>query len=207
MATLGDLRTRIEDDLDRSDLMLQIEQAIRDAVEHYESERFAFSEAVNVTATFSSSADSIPLASLPVYFTKIDRIRLQVSGAQNLTDLVPRDYAWLMGGQDAKAVCRPTEYCVYADQLQLDSRPDRSYIAVLDGVKRISTASAATDSSAWFNEGRRLVRARAKADLYAHVVKAFDQAQVMTAMEQREFRALKQKLNARNAGRVRPTEY
>ncbi|HEX2887177.1 hypothetical protein [Vineibacter terrae] len=207
MATLADLSGRIQDDLDRADLALQIGQAIRDAVEHYESERFAFNEVTNVTATFGSGADVIPLASLPVYLTKIDRIRLQVSGAPTLTDLIPRDYAWLMAGQDVKAICRPGEYCVYAEQLQLDSRPDQAYLAVLDGVQRISTASAATDSSAWFNEGRHLVRARAKADLYAHVVKALDQAQVMTALEQRAFRSLKQKLNARNAGRIRPTIY
>ncbi len=207
MATLADLSGRIQDDLDRADLALQIGQAIRDAVEHYESERFAFNEVGNVTATFNSGADAIPLASLPVYFTKIDRIRLQVSDAPTLTDLIPRDYAWLMAGQDAKVICRPVEYCVYGEQLQLDSRPDQAYLAVLDGVRRISTASAATDSSAWFNEGRHLLRARAKADLYAHVVKALDQAQVMTALEQRAFRALKQKLNAQNAGRIRPTVY
>jgi len=77
---------------------------------------------------------------------------------------VPRDYAWLMAAQDARAVARPVEYCIYADRIQLDSRPDRDYAAILDGVRRISTASAATDSSAWFNDGKRLVRARAKAE-------------------------------------------
>ncbi len=206
MATLADLRARIADDLDRSDLTSQIDAAIRDAVEHYESERFVFNEVVGATATFSSSVDSIPLASLPVAFTRVDRIRIDDGGA-DLVDLVPRDYAWLMAAQDARAVARPVEYCIYADRIQLDSRPDRDYAAILDGVRRISTASAATDSSAWFNDGKRLVRARAKAELYAHVIKEFPQAEAMAAVERREYRALKQKLNTRNSGRVRPTEF
>ena len=74
-------------------------------------------------------------------------------------------------------------------------------------MRRISTASAATDGSAWFNEGKRLIRARAKAEIYAHVIKEFAQADAMTAVERREVRALKQKLNARNSGRVRPKEW
>ena len=206
MATLADLRARIADDLDRSDLSSQIEAAVRDAVEHYEAERFAFNEVVNATATFSSGVDSIPLSSLAVAFTRIDRIRID-DGGSGLVDLVPRDYAWLMAAQDAGAVARPLEYCIYAERIQLDSRPDRNYPAILDGVRRISTASAATGSSAWFNDGRRLVRARAKAELYAHIIKEFPQAQAMAAVEQREYRALKQKLNTRNSGRVRPTEW
>ncbi|TWT11710.1 hypothetical protein [Reyranella sp. CPCC 100927] len=206
MATLADLRARVADDLDRSDLMVQIEQAIRDAVEHYEAERFIFNEAVNTPVALGSGTDSVRLASLPAYFTKIDRIRID-DGGSGLVDLVPRDYAWLMASQDAKATARPTAYCIYADTLLLDSIADRNYAALLDGVKRISTASAASDGSAWFNEGRHLLRARVKAELYAHVIKEIDQAQVMTAVEQRAYRTLKLKLNTRNSGRVRPTEF
>src|SRR5262245_11677501 len=103
MATLADLAARIADDLDRSDLASQIGAAIRDAVDHYESERFIFNEAIGTTATLSSSVASIPLASLPVTFSRIDRIRIDDGGA-DLVDLVPRDYAWLMAAQDVRTV-------------------------------------------------------------------------------------------------------
>lgn len=206
MATLADLAARIADDLDRSDLADQIGTAVRDAVEHYESERFVFNEVTGATATFSAGVDSVALAALPVTFSRIDRIRID-DGGSGLVDLVPRDYGWLMAAQDAGSVAPPTAYCVYGAAIQFDTVPDRNYTAVLDGVRRISTASAAADASAWFNEGRRLIRARAKAELYAHVVKEFDQAQAMAAVEQREYRALKQKLNTRNSGRVRPTAF
>ncbi|HKV00426.1 MAG TPA: hypothetical protein VJR58_34315 [Vineibacter sp.] len=206
MATFADLRGRITDDLDRADLVLQIEQGIRDAVEQYEAERFIFNEVVDAPVAFAGGVDAVPLASLPTRFTRIDRIRID-NGASGLIDLVPRDYAYLMAARDVKAVAPPLEYCIYADAILFDSMPDRNYAALLDGVKRISTASASSDSSAWFNEGRHLLRARVKADLYAHVIKELDQAQVMTAIEQRAYRALKQKLNTRNSGRVRPTEF
>jgi len=206
MATLADLRARIADDLDRADLMLQIEQGIRDAVEHYESERFIFNEVADAPIAFGIGADAVLLTSLPTSVTRIDRIRVDKGGTE-LVDLVPRDYAYLSAARDVKAVAPPLEYCIYANTILFDSRLDRNYAALLDGVKRISSASASSDSSAWFNEGRQLLRARVKADLYAHVIKDLDQAQVMTAVEQRAYRALKQKLNTRNSGRVRPTEF
>lgn len=207
MATLADLAARIADDLERSDLTTQIATAIKDAVTVYESQRFSFNEVYNQTTTFSTSVDSILLTALPFYPLKLDRVRLKVSGNQNLTDLIPRDYAYLMAGQDVKAVCRPVEYCIYSERLQLDSMPDQNYTAVLDGIKRISTASANTDATAWFNEAKNLIRARVKVDLYAHVIKEPDLATQQAAIEQREFRTLKQKLNTHGSGRIRPTEW
>jgi len=211
MPTLLDLIARIGDDLDRIDLNNQITAAITDAIKHYESHRFIFNEAYNISGTLSSSVGSIALTSLAFYPAKIDRIRVKYSGAQNYTELLPRDVDWLMDGQDIKAVCHPLEYCVYAEALQLDSRPDQNYTYIMDGVRRLSTGSTASftvsSSLSWFNEGRLLIRARAKVDLYTHVIRDFEQAQAMAAIEQREYRTLKQALNTRNSGRVRPTEF
>lgn len=209
--TRATLESRIADDLDRSDLTTQITAAVTDAIKVYESQRFAFNEAQNITHTFSASTDAVSLANLPVYFTKIDRLRMRYSGAQNLMELTKRDYDWLMDGQDIKATCRPLEYCVYAEAINFDSQPDQAYVAILDGVKRLSTAStnsfSTSSSVSWFTDGASLLRARAKADLYAHVIKDTDEALKMATLEQRELGTLRQKINTRNSGRVRPTEF
>lgn len=208
MSTLADLAARIADDLDRSDLTSQIGAAIKDAVTRYESEKFVFTEVANVTATFSSSAAFVALSALPVYFTKIDRIRID-DGA-SLFDLTARDYDWIMDSQDAQTLARPCEYCVYADAIQFDSRPTQNYTALIDGVKRISTASANADATGWFNDGKRLIRAWAKAELYDNVIRedgSADQANKFRMKAEVEYRDLKRKLNTRNSGRVRPTSW
>src|SRR5262245_751760 len=126
--TRGDLETRIADDLvDQPVSAAQITAAVTDAIRHYESERFVFNEASNVSVSFSSSVDFMAMSALPVYFVKIDRFRMKYSGGTNLTDLTARDYAWLMAAQDAKSVSRPYEYCIYADKIQFESMPDINY--------------------------------------------------------------------------------
>lgn len=210
MSTRGQLQDRIADDLDRADLSSQIQDAVTDAIQYYETERFTFNEVQNVTHTFSISTDAVALTNLPVYFFKIDRLRMQYSGSTNLTDLYQRDIEWLMAGQDAKTLSRPLEFAVYGGNINFDSMPDQAYVSVIDGVKRVSSTaslSLTTNASAWFNEAAKLIRARAKAELCAHVIRDYEQAAAMQAVEQIEYKTLKKKLNTANTGRIRPTTF
>lgn len=215
--TRNDLETRIADDLvDAPVTAAQITAAVTDAIKNYESQRFSFNEVTAVTHTFSASNDVVPLTNIltgaaATYFVKIDRLRMRYSGAQNLTDLYPRDYAWLMRGQDVKAVTRPLEYCIYAEAINFDSMPDQAYVGVIDGVKRLSTTisnSFSTSSSvSWFTDGALLIRYRAERDLLANIVRDSDEAMKKATLEDGEFRRLKQRMNTRNSGRVRPTTF
>ncbi len=212
MSTRAVLEARIADDLvDAPVTSTQITAAVTDAIKHYESERFIFNEASNVSVSFSSSVDFMAMTSLPVYFVKIDRLRMNYSGGTNLTDLTPRDYAWLMAAQDAKSVSRPYEYCIYADRLQFDSSPSVNSAGVLEGVKRLApgaTNSYSTSSSlAWFTDGAQLLRHRAGRDLRANIVRDGAGALKKDTLEKPEYKALKAKLNTRNSGRIRPTEF
>lgn len=210
--TRAALETRIADDLvDAPVTSTQITDAVTDAIKFYEDTRLAFNEVQNVSHTFSISNDVVLLTALPVYFTRIDRLRMPYSGAQNLTELTKRTYDDIMDAQDAKSIARPLEYCIYAEAINFDSMPNQTYVGILDGVKRLSTGatnSFSTSSSiAWFTDGANLIRYHAEVDLLANIVRDDEEATKKQMLEKRELDKLRTKLNARGSGRVRPTEF
>lgn len=211
MATRTDIETQIADDLARSDLSSQITAAVSAAIRAYRFERLGFNEAYKVTATASSSLDTLAMSSLSVRFRKIDRLRLQRSTSDYI-DLYRRDYDWIMSRQDVRSVSMPIEYAIYNDTIQFDCLADQSYTLLIDGVKELGTGTTASfsaqDTSAWFNDARELVRHRAKREVYAHVLKDMELASAAAAAEKEAYRILKAELGEEvSTGMIRPTEF
>lgn len=207
MADLADLRARIADDLGRSDLATQIEEAVRDSVRRYEGERFAFNEFYRVTATLSASADQLALAALPIRVIALDRVRLR-DGGSGWIELWRRDRDTVADLQDGEVRVQPSCWCVRGEAVQFDSIADRNYGLLLDGVRQVSTASAAADTSAWVNEARDLIRAAAKKSLYLHVIKDAEQATACAAAEAEALAMLRSRSSLSKAGgRIRPTRF
>jgi hypothetical protein len=210
MTTRSDIETEIADDLARTDLTSQITAAVNTAIRSYRFERLGFNEAYKVTATLSTSADVMTLASISVRFRKLDRLRI-VRAAGDYLDLYHRDYDWIMSRQDVRVVCQPAEYAVYNNAIHFDSMADQDYTIYLDGIKELGNASAsysAGDTSAWFNDGRELIRHRAKRELYANVLKDMELAAAAGAAEKEAHRIIKAELGEQiSTGFIRPTEF
>lgn len=64
----------------------------------------------------------------------------------------------------------PTMFAVQAGVIRLFRVPDIAYTVRLDGLSRLSTLSADTDTNAWMTEGERLIRTLAKAILLDEVI-------------------------------------
>jgi len=210
MTTRSDIETEIADDLARTDLTSQITAAVNTAIRSYRFERLGFNEAYKVTATLSTSAEVMTLASISVRFRKLDRLRI-VRAAGDYLDLYHRDYDWIMSRQDVRVVCQPAEYAVYNNAIHFDSMADQDYTIYLDGIKELGNASAsysAGDTSAWFNDGRELIRHRAKRELYANVLKDMELAAAAGAAEKEAHRIIKAELGEQiSTGFIRPTEF
>jgi hypothetical protein len=204
------IEAQVADDLARSDLTSQITAAVDTAIRSYRFERLGFNEAYKVTATLSTSADVMTLASISVRFRKLDRLRI-VRAAGDYLDLYHRDYDWIMSRQDVRVVCQPAEYAVYNNAIHFDSMADQDYTILLDGIKELGNASAsysAGDTSAWFNDGRELIRHRAKRELYANVLKDMELAAAAGAAEKEAHRIIKAELGEQiSTGFIRPTEF
>lgn len=211
MTDRSEIEAQIADDLARSDLSSQITAAVNTAIRSYRFERLGFNEAYKVSATLSTSADTMALSSISVRFRKVDRIRI-VRAAGDYLDLYHRDYDWIMSRQDVRVICQPVEYAIYNSAIHFDSMADQNYELLFDGIKELGSAASASysngDTSAWFNDARELIRHRAKRELYANVLKDMELAAVAGAAEKEALNVIKAELGQQiTTGFIRPTEF
>lgn len=176
MSTYAQVKARIADDLNRSDLTSQIAQQVLLAVDHYAHERFYFNEATStLTATVGQSYVSPPSDMLV-----LDDIYITISGRNvrlirvDLNDVIA--YRPTTNG-------RPRSYCYYMDRFELDRPCDSAYSMPVYYVKELTALSADSDTNAWTTDGEDLIVARAEKMLYATVIKDQEKAAVAAALE------------------------
>lgn len=198
--TRAQLETQIADDLARGDLTTQITEAVDQAILQYEQERFWFNQVHSQTATFSSSETHVDFSAMPKKFLEVDRVRVATSAGVNFYwEVTPASYASVMQAQETVILARPLEYVVYNNALQFDSKANRDYSLFIDGLVSLGSVASASfstaDTSAWFNDGRTLIRATAKADIFANLLEAPEKAAVFEALAQKELNKLRAKTN------------
>jgi hypothetical protein len=171
MTTRSTLKARIEDDLARSDIPNQVYAAIDDAIAHYQSTRFYFTE--TRTASFDtiigqsyySAADDPDIPDM----YEIDDMQITVSGNVYSLD---RDSAVVLedlAGSSASSG-DPLSWA-WADQGYILSPTPNAIrsIRLIGGIKK----AAPTDDTAgnvWMTDGFELIRCHAKLLLAVHVV-------------------------------------
>ena len=221
MTTLTLLKSRIADDLNRSDITSQIANAITDSIEHYKNTRFSFSETRDSTfvtvagqGRYSVSDD----ADIPLWFD-LDAVYVN-DGTREYE--IPRDdhrrlETSLSDASPSTGV--PSCYAYFDRGFWLYPVPDAVY--TIRPVGAIEKAAPATDGEAnnvWMMEAFELIRCHAKADLAVHVL---DDAGLLIRMrgalpdqeppggaEGVAYRKLKRKASNRIAtGRIVPTSW
>lgn len=211
MTTYGAMQSRIADELDRTDLTTQIQQAIKTAIAKYDRKRFFFNESRSVTFStvdgqeFYTSADASAIPTLLF----IDNVKLTISASDKI-DLEPRSYGELeyLSTNSVTDEGQPTAYAYYSKQLRLYPIPDDAYPIRISGVFALSDLSASADTNAWMTDAEALIRARAKREVYTHVIRDLEGAQAMAQAEAEELQSLNQATNARGmTGTIFPTEF
>ena len=211
MTTLGTMMDRIADELDRTDMTSQIQQAIKTAISKYERKRFYFNEARSLTFTtvdgqeFYTSADATDIPNLLF----IDNVKLTISSSDKI-DLDRADYSELeyLSTNSTTDEGQPTCYAYYAKQLRLYPIPDAAYAVRVSGVFALSDLSATADTNAWMTDAEALIRSRAKREIFTHVIRDVEGAQAMAQAEAEELQSLNQATNARSStGTILPMEF
>lgn len=156
----GSLKSRLADELNRTDLTSQIALEIQSAIAHYESQRFWFNEGQSLSST-SSTGD--PRISLPTDFLEAIRIEITISGLQEpLYRLEWNEFSDLGGGDTGLSSGVPSCFSINSNEIWLYPRPNGNYIVTLTYAKQLTTLSGDTDTNSWMTDGEELIRHRAR---------------------------------------------
>lgn len=201
MTTLALLKSRIADDLNRTDLTSQIADAITDSIEYYKNDRFYFNETRASTfttvadqSTYSASDD----ADIPLFFD-IDEVWVEDSSGQRyyMSRLDPARMEYLLDNSAASG--RPYEWSYFEESFRLFPIPDVSTYTVRPqgGIEKAAPATDGETDNVWMVDAFELIRSLAKKYLAAHVTKDKDDAAMMQAAESHAFDTLLAKTSKR----------
>lgn len=173
MTTLTLLKSRVADDLLRTDLTSQIANAISDAINYWQETRFFFTE--SRTATFATVAaqsayTSADDADIPLVID-LDTVVINDGDTDLEMTLTDPVYIQLLLSNSVGSTV-PSRYSYYQETFRLYPAPDAAYTVRLFG--QFEIAEPATDSEAnnvWMTKGFELIRATAKGLLAAHTLK------------------------------------
>ncbi len=181
--TLGDLKARIADELARTDLTSQIALAIEDAITEAATHRFWFNEVTGInfpTIAGESHYGSPDLDAM----TEIDEIWFRPNGQRQMlravSDSVLDGYA-----QGNATSGQPYLYSRRGNGLRLYPTPDQGWTIHVDGSTRFPPMLDDLDWNGWTREGERYIRALAKRELLANIIRDPDEALIQDQLAQR----------------------
>jgi hypothetical protein len=194
MTTLAIMKARIANELRRDDLTSDIADAITSAIDAYNHELLYFNEFR--TTTFNTVAgQSIYTSSDEATLGRILKIK----------------YAFLLVGTIPYKMCQrhieevenwnlwtgysgePDQYAWFGQQLHISPIPGDVYTVRLGAYLKMAAPADADIGNVWMTDAERLIRCRAKGELYTHVIKLPAKAEEMFAMAEEALAQLKEK--------------
>lgn len=184
-STYGDMQDRVADELARSDLTAQIKKAILSAIDYYENEPFWFLE----NRATASTVDGQRNYALPSDYLYDDSMKVTINS--RFVPMDKRPWDWMeQAYQNTTYKSYPQYWADYQANLWLYPVPNGVYTLTLSYRRRLTELSATSDYNDWTTTAEILVRCRAKADLYRHVLRSYADADRMEREEVKAYRSL-----------------
>jgi hypothetical protein len=206
---LGDLKTRIQSETLRDDLVDalagDLTTAILKSIDHYEWERWWFNEGL---LTVPSVVDSMYVPIDPSTL-RIDVIRAVIGGVRYR--MTERQVDWIMAAYSVPTYGQPTEWAILGDQVLIYPMPNQPYPLLMEIIQQVQPVIDGTDdtiSNTWTTFGQDLIVARCKLRLYRDYLSATAQdPRISNAMAQEDeaYTKLRSQSNRRmSVDRVEP---
>lgn len=192
MSTLLEMRSRIADDLDRSDLDTQITKAINRAIEYYEKEHFFFNETSGTFVTVANqesygTADSTPSDLLDVQVLTITESSTNIYPLEK----VPFDTIRYLNTSGTSSPGIPYNWGYFREKFWFYPVPNAVYTMTVYYLKSYTALSADGDTNDWTEEAEDLIEARARWWLNHRIIKDYEAAAADKAEELDAFLALR----------------
>lgn len=199
MSTFATMKSRIADELARSDLTSNISSAVLSAIAHYSKESFYFLESRATASTVSGERN----IAYPTGFRYAHDLKVTVSSSNEpLTKITWPEMEALYTATSQTGT--PTKWADYQNQIWMYPVPNAVLTLTLSYAKELTALSADADTNGWMVEGEELIRSRAKWDLYMHVIRDREAAGDMKRCEAEALSQLRGLNIMRASGGVQP---
>lgn len=215
MSTLGAIRAQLANQIGNYDLGDQYDHAIRAAIELHEGERFAFNgarlrldtvaaqEFYTLPGDLKTPAGAALAAGEDVLEIESATLRWNATG----TPMEATTFDELEECNSTGIIGQPLYYAREGSSFRLGPIPDAVYTIYINGLKKLGTLSAGTDTNAWMTDGALLVIASAKAILARDVLRNGELSGTAMEQERQALAALRRKLTAAAPHRIKAWGY
>ena len=206
-----DMQNRIADEINRSDLGSQIQNAIQTAILYYETEdSLWFTEGrflINTVASQDRYVIPDTLlnedgSTITPRVTLLDVDQMVCNFNNWFQPLKPVTWGWIDTYQIPTYTGQPYYYGRLQNMIRFAPTPNGVYQVIITGTTRLPTLVNPTDTNAWMTEGEWLIRSRAKAILWRAVLRDMDEAKLCEEEESLALAALQRKESSRITNRA-----
>lgn len=204
MATFEEMKARIADDLNRSDLTSQIGKAINRAINHYKTYPFYFTEGKQAFTINSSNYiyDSTN-SDFPSLFGRVSLITIASGGTTYSVKNKNMQQFQDLNADDSTGI--PSVFTQYQNKVWFYPQPDRSMTGTVYYSKTYAALSASSDTNDFTSYAEDLIEARARWWINLRVIKDLEGAQIDKIEETDAFANLQEATTMQAPLEVEPT--
>lgn len=176
MATLGDMRTRIADELqiDAATYAVEIDRAIFSSIKKYENKDFYFLEAAPTLVLFTATSMYSLTTVLPDR-SEVKSVRLELSpGLGTMFMKTQEEIINLEFDEDFTG--QPSYWAIHHDTLIIRPTPQQTYTAQVWHSLRNTMVPTISSSSVWTTEAEELIRICSEIDILENRIKDYEEA-------------------------------
>lgn len=214
--TLATMKARIANEIVRGDLTVEIENAIRDAIDTYQGERFWFNEPTLATEpTFNtvigqSTYGAAANAQIPIMFSMDYLTYAEGNTVFEIIRRSPKEVQ--LENQLGQIAGPPSEFTYAGGEITLSPVPNNVWtVSIFGQINLAAPIDDAEDNNVWMNTAEKLIRCRAKFELASHKTRnkemqsTFNPDTGLTAIAFRELKAQTNRLTS--LGRIQAMQF
>lgn len=201
MGTLAELKARIAEDLNRSDLTTTIATGITSAIERYAAKRFWFTEDTRTTTT----VNGVSTAAAPDGLRIIDEAWVTISGTKVPLDLKPLTDVVDLLGSTTNVSGQPCIFAHSGDLFTIYRLPDAAYTITATGIYDLAALSAPEATNAWTTEAADLIANEVIARIRRIRLRDYDGASAAEMERDKALKAIRAETTRRLSTGVKPS--